>query len=254
MNSPVKIEIIPIHIAKNVIIGEDIVKVILKYLKKNNECLKENDILVITHKIISKSEGRIFDLVRVIPTAKAKIIGAHHGKDPRLVELIMSESARLLKLQNGVILTETKHGFVCANAGIDSSNVSINHDEVTLLPIDSDFSARIIRDEIRSRENKNVAVIISDTFGRPFREGQVNVAIGISGLDPVRNYVGKKDMYGKSLRVTRIAIADEIASAAELVMGKTLRVPIAIVRGYPYDFKEASILKLIRQKETDFFR
>jgi coenzyme F420-0:L-glutamate ligase/coenzyme F420-1:gamma-L-glutamate ligase len=190
----------------------------------------------------------------VKPTAKAKVIGAHHGKDPRLVELIMSESARLLKLQNGVILTETKHGFVCANAGIDNSNVSINHDEVTLLPIDSDFSARIIRNDIRSRENKNVAVVISDTFGRPFREGQVNVAIGISGLDPVRNYVGKKDMYGKSLRVTRIAIADEIASAAELVMGKTLRVPIAIIRGYPHYSKKASILKLIRQKETDFFR
>jgi coenzyme F420-0:L-glutamate ligase / coenzyme F420-1:gamma-L-glutamate ligase len=254
MNNPNRVEIIPLRIAKDIEVGEDIVEIILKCLKKNNESLKDKDILVITHKIISKSEGRIFDLNKVRPTAKAKKIAADHDKDPRLVELILSESARILKLQNGVILAETKHGFVCANAGIDNSNVSLDYHKVTLLPIDSDHSARMIRTEIRSKEKKNVAVVISDTFGRPFREGQVNVAIGISGLQPVSSYVGKKDMYGKSLRVTQIAIADEIASAAELVMGKTSRVPIAIIRGLQYDSENASILKLIRKKETDFFR
>jgi coenzyme F420-0:L-glutamate ligase / coenzyme F420-1:gamma-L-glutamate ligase len=254
MNNPNRVEIIPLRIAKDIEVGEDIVEIILKCLKKNNESLKDKDILVITHKIISKSEGRIFDLNKVRPTAKAKKIAADHDKDPRLVELILSESARILKLQNGVILAETKHGFVCANAGIDNSNVSLDYHKVTLLPIDSDHSARMIRSEIRSKEKKNVAVVISDTFGRPFREGQVNVAIGISGLHPVSSYVGKKDMYGKSLRVTQIAIADEIASAAELVMGKTSRVPIAIIRGLQYDSENASILKLIRKKETDFFR
>jgi coenzyme F420-0:L-glutamate ligase/coenzyme F420-1:gamma-L-glutamate ligase len=254
MNNPGKVEIIPIRVAKDIAVGENIVKIISDYLKENNESLKDNDVLVITHKIISKSEGRIFDLTHVKPTAKAKKIAAIHNKDPRLVELIMSESLRLLKLRQGVILAETKHGFVCANAGIDNSNVSQNRNKVTLLPIDSDRSARTISKEIRIREKKTVAVVISDTFGRPFREGQVNVAIGISELEPVKSYVGRKDMYGKSLRVTEIAIADEIASAAELVMGKTSRIPIAIVRGLQYDSRKASILRLIRRKENDFFR
>jgi coenzyme F420-0:L-glutamate ligase / coenzyme F420-1:gamma-L-glutamate ligase len=254
MNNPGKIEIIPICVAKDIEVGENIVEIISNYLKKNNECLRDNDVLVITHKIISKSEGRILDLTEVKPTAKAKKIATNHNKDPRLVELIMLESLSLLKLQKGVILAETKHGFVCANAGIDNSNVSLNHNKVTLLPIDSDRSARAISKEIRIREKKNVAVIISDTFGRPFREGQVNVAIGISGLEPVKSYVGNQDMYGKSLRVTEIAIADEIASAAELVMGKTSRIPIVIIRGLQYDFRKANILRLIRRKENDFFR
>jgi coenzyme F420-0:L-glutamate ligase/coenzyme F420-1:gamma-L-glutamate ligase len=254
MNNPGKIEIIPICVAKDIEVGENIVEIISNYLKKNNECLKDNDVLVITHKIISKSEGRILDLTEVKPTAKAKKIATNYNKDPRLVELIMLESLSLLKLQKGVILAETKHGFVCANAGIDNSNVSLNHNKVTLLPIDSDRSARAISKEIRIREKKNVAVIISDTFGRPFREGQVNVAIGISGLEPVKSYVGNQDMYGKSLRVTEIAIADEIASAAELVMGKTSRIPIVIIRGLQYDFRKANILRLIRRKENDFFR
>lgn len=254
MNNPSKIEIIPICVAKDIEVGENIVEIISNYLKKNNECLRDNDVLVITHKIISKSEGRILDLTEVTPTAKAKKIATNHNKDPRLIELIMLESLRLLKLQKGVILAETKHGFVCANAGIDNSNVSLNHNKVTLLPIDSDRSARAISKEIRIREKKNVAVIISDTFGRPFREGQVNVAIGISGLEPVKSYVGNQDMYGKSLRVTEIAIADEIASAAELVMGKTSRIPIVIIRGLQYDYRKANISRLIRRKENDFFR
>lgn len=254
MKNPNKIEIIPIFVAEDIEVEENIVEIIMNSLKKINESLRDRDILVITHKIISKSEGRVFDLTEIKPTSKAKKIASGHNKDPRLVELIMSESLELIKLQEGVVIAETKHGFVCANAGIDNSNVSPNPNKVTLLPIDSDRSASIIRKQIRIREKKDVAVIISDTFGRPFREGQVNVAVGISGLEPLLSYVGKKDMYGKYLRVSEIAIADEIASAAELVMGKTSRIPVAIIRGLQYNFRKANILRLIRRRENDFFR
>jgi coenzyme F420-0:L-glutamate ligase/coenzyme F420-1:gamma-L-glutamate ligase len=247
------VEIISILISNDIREGADIGNLILKSIKEKKESLKENDVIVITHKIISKSEGRTIDLTKIIPSEESKNISYRTGKDPKLIELIISQSNEIIKIQRDIIITETKHGFVCANSGIDTSNVEkSNH--VVLLPVDPDKSAREIRNYIKSRTKTNVAVIISDTFGRPFRKGQVNVAIGVAGIDPIKSYIGKSDMYGNILRVTEIAIADEIASAAELVMGKSLRVPVTIVRGYDFSSSDASISKVIRAKKDDLFR
>ena len=247
------VEIISILISNDIREGADIGNLILKSIKEKKESLKENDVIVITHKIISKSEGRTIDLTKIIPSEESKNISYRTGKDPKLVELIISQSNEIIKIQRDIIITETKHGFVCANSGIDTSNVEkSNH--VVLLPVDPDKSAREIRNYIKSRTKTNVAVIISDTFGRPFRKGQVNVAIGVAGIDPIKSYIGESDMYGNILRVTEIAIADEIASAAELIMGKSLRVPVTIVRGYDFSSYDASISKVTRSKKDDLFR
>ena len=248
-----KVEIISILINDDIREGDDISNLILKSIKEKTESLKENDVIVITHKIVSKSEGRTIDLTKIIPSEESKKISSRTGKDPKLVELIISQSNEIIKIQREIIITETKHGFVCANSGIDTSNVG-NSNHVVLLPVDPDKSAREIRNYIRSRTKTNVAVIISDTFGRPFRKGQVNVAIGVAGINPIKSYIGDSDMYGNILRVTEIAIADEIASAAELVMGKSLRVPVTIVRGYDFSSTDASIPKVTRAKKDDLFR
>ncbi|MDW0172607.1 MAG: coenzyme F420-0:L-glutamate ligase [Nitrososphaeraceae archaeon] len=248
-----KVEIISILINDDIREGDDISNLILKSIKEKKESLKENDVIVITHKIVSKSEGRTIDLTKIIPSEESKKISSRTGKDPKLVELIISQSNEIIKIQREIIITETKHGFVCANSGIDTSNVG-NSNHVVLLPVDPDKSAREIRNYIRSRTKTNVAVIISDTFGRPFRKGQVNVAIGVAGINPIKSYIGDSDMYGNILRVTEIAIADEIASAAELVMGKSLRVPVTIVRGYDFSSTDASISTVTRAKKDDLFR
>jgi coenzyme F420-0:L-glutamate ligase/coenzyme F420-1:gamma-L-glutamate ligase len=248
-----KVEIISILINDDIREGDNIGNLILKSIKEKKESLKENDVIVITHKIVSKSEGRTIDLTKIIPSEESKKISSRTGKDPKLVELIISQSNEIIRIQREIIITETKHGFVCANSGIDISNVGKpNH--VVLLPVDPDKSAREIRNYIKSRTTINVAVIISDTFGRPFRKGQVNVAIGVAGIDPIKSYIGDSDMYGNILRVTEIAIADEIASAAELVMGKSLRVPVTIVRGYDFSSHNDSISKVTRAKKDDLFR
>ena len=254
MDDLTKIQIIPITIQDDIIYGDDITNIIINSLKEKNESLQENDIVVITHKIISKTEGKIIDLTKIVPSEESKNISAQTGKDPRLVELIFSQSKEIVRIERDIIITETKHGFVCANAGIDTSNVGKLSNHVVLLPDDPDKSARKIRDDLNSRTKATVGVIISDTFGRPFRTAQVNIAIGIAGFDPIKSYIGKLDMYGKVLRITEIAIADEIASAAELVMGKSSRVPVTIVRGYDFTSYDSSISKLMRLKKDDLFR
>jgi coenzyme F420-0:L-glutamate ligase / coenzyme F420-1:gamma-L-glutamate ligase len=254
MNEFNKIEIIPILIRDDIKKGDNIVDLIIKSIKDKNGSLQENDIVVITHKIISKAEGRTTDLRNIVPSEESKKISSNTGKDPRLVELIISQSNEIVKIERDIIITETKHGFVCANAGIDTSNVGKLSDHVLLLPDDPDESARNIRKDINARTGVNVGIIISDTFGRPFRKGQVNIAIGVAGIDPMKSYIGKRDMYGNILRVTEIAVADEITSAAELVMGKSSHVPVSIVRGYDFSFNDSSISKVTRSKKDDLFR
>jgi len=254
MNEFNKIEIIPILIRDDIKKGDDIADLIIKSIKEKNESLQENDVVIITHKIISKAEGRTTDLRNIVPSEVSKKISSNTGKDPRLVELIISQSNEIVKIERDIIITETKHGFVCANAGIDTSNVGKLSDHVLLLPDDPDESARNIRNSINAKTGVNVGIIISDTFGRPFRKGQVNIAIGVAGIDPIKSYIGKRDMFGKILRVTEIAIADEITSAAELVMGKSSRVPVSIVRGYDFNFNDSSISKVTRSKKDDLFR
>ena len=240
-------QIIPIHINKEIETSDNLSEMIL-----TSSELKEGDILVIAQKIISKQEGKKIDLSSITPSLLSEGLGSQYQKDPRIVELILSESKRIIRMQKGIIIVETKNGFICANAGIDESNVPDGY--ATLLPTNSDSSAKLICEQIKKQTDKNVAVIISDTFGRPFRLGQTNCAIGISGLNPILDYAGSKDTFGKTLRVTAIAIADELSSAAELVMGKSLNSPVAIIRGYAFDFEDHMIQELIRSENEDLFR
>ena len=251
-----KIEIIPVQIQKEINISDDIHQIILDSVYQINEKIHEDDILVIAQKIISKSENRYVNLDEVTISKEAKKLSENIKKDLRLLELILRESTSIIRQRNDLLIVETKNGFVCANAGIDRSNVSKEENIVLLLPKDPDRSAREIQEKIVKKTGKNIGVIISDTFGRPFRNGQVNVAIGIAGINPLKSYIGTKDIFGKTLRVTEIAIADEIASAAELVMEKSNKIPVAIIRGYKFekDNSNKGISLLLRNKEKDEFR
>lgn len=240
-------QIIPIFIEKEIESSDDIADLII-----SNTDIVDGDILVVTQKIISKQEDRIIDLSTVQPSLLASGIASQYGKDPRIVELILSESKRIVKMRDGVIIVETRSGLVCANAGVDESNVMNNH--AALLPINPDNSARMICSRIKEKINKNIPVIISDTFGRPFRMGQTDCAIGVFGLNPILDYAGSHDTFGKTLRVTVIAVADELASSAELVMKKTLKCPIVIIRGYRFDDSGDSSAKLLRPEDEDLFR
>jgi len=215
--------------------------------------LLDGDVLVVTQKIVSKAEGRVMPLEVVTPSPEAERLAVETEKDPRLVELILRESVRVVRQRGPVLITETKHGFVCANAGIDASNVG-SEGLVCLLPEDPDLSARGIREAARRATGVDVAVIISDTFGRPWREGHVNVAVGVAGMLPFVDYVGQVDPHGYELKVSNLAVADELAAAAELVMGKLDGVPAAIVRGYPYPRGEGTARQLVRDPEKDLFR
>ncbi|MCP8321769.1 MAG: coenzyme F420-0:L-glutamate ligase [archaeon] len=233
--------------------GDDLANLIIDSIQRQGIKIMNKDVIVVTHKIVSKAEGRLVDLKNVSPSDFALKISKRRKKDPRMVEIILREAKRIVRMERGVIIAETRHGFICANAGVDKSNVK-GEDVVSLLPIDPDKSARQIKDEIKRRLNSDVAVIISDTFGRPWRDGQTNMAIGVAGLEPILDYRGKKDSYGYILKVTAIAIADELASAAELVMGKVGMVPIAVIRGYRYIEGEGSIKSFIRPRSRDLFR
>jgi len=241
------LQIIPINVEKEIEPSDDISDLILKSGKLN-----DGDIIVIAQKIISKQEERLIDLSTVIPSLLAEGISSQYHKDPKIIELILSESKRIVRMKNGILIVETKQGFICANAGIDESNIEEGY--ATLLPVNSDISAQRIRKKIFEQSNKNVAVIISDTFGRPFRMGQTNHAIGISGLNPILDYEGTLDSFNKILRVTAIAIADEITSASELVMGKSLKCPFAIIRDYSFKVEDHTVDELIRPEHEDLFR
>ena len=241
------LQVIPIKIQKEIESGDNLVDLILESFEIN-----DGDVLVFSQKIISKNEGRILSLSSVNPSLLADGIASSYGKDPRLVELILSESKRIVRMENGVIIVETKHGFVCANAGIDESNVKDGY--ATLLPDDPDKSANLLKDRIKQKTGKNVAVIISDTFGRPFRLGQTDIAIGIAGLEPILDYNGKPDTFGKIMQVTAIAVADEICSTSELVMGKVQKCPIAVIRNYNFSSSTAKIQEMLRSDHDDLFR
>jgi len=241
------LQIIPLHIKKEIEPSDDLSELILMSSE-----LCDGDILVVAQKIVSKQEGRIINLSTVIPSLLSEGISSQYRKDPRIIELILSETKRIVRMKNGIIIVETNNGVICANAGVDESNVKNGY--ATLLPINSDISAQIIRNKIREKTNKNVAVIISDTFGRPFRMGQTNCAIGISGLNPILNYAGTLDSFKKILRITEIAVADELSSAAELVMGKALKCPVAIIRDYSFKIEDHVIDELIRPENEDLFK
>lgn len=253
-----KLEVIPISIPSEIKPNDNLIDIILSSLHKSNSLgikIKNKDILVIAQKIISKQEGMFVELAHVIPSKQALEIKKSVDKDPRLIELILQESRKIIKIFNKTMIVETNQGFICANAGIDQSNVSKNQDRVLLLPRNPDQTASRIRREIKRKTGKEIAVIISDTFGRPFRNGQTNVAIGVSGVKPIKSYIGKKDMYGNVLKITEIAIADEIAGASELVMGKSNKIPAVIIRGFNFTIARKSNIKdLNRREKLDMFR
>ncbi|HEY7506784.1 MAG TPA: coenzyme F420-0:L-glutamate ligase [Nitrososphaera sp.] len=248
------IRIIPIRISSDIKKGDDLGAIIADAAKQNSYRILDGDIMVIAQKIVSKAEGRIIDLRTVRPGRVANKMAREQGKEPRVTQVILRESSSIVKAKSGIIISETKHGFVCANAGVDQSNAE-GKESAILLPADPDRSARRLSESIERKTGAKIAVIIADTFGRPFRIGQTNTAIGVAGIKPIKSYIGKRDMYGRKLLVTEIAIADEIASAAELVMGKSERVPVAIVRGYRFEkASDATIRDLIRPKKSDLFR
>lgn len=234
--------------------GDNIAELICKAAERQGTPIQNGDILVVTHVIVSRAEGKIVNLDEVAPSEFAKNIAAQYEKDPALVEIVLRESKSIRRMGDGKIITETKHGFICANSGVDKSNVP-GERIVALLPDDPDKSAEKIRQEIKRLTGCDVAVIISDTHGRALREGEINVAIGVAGIKPFRDRRGEKDLFGYVLRVKNTAIVDELASAAELAIGQADEgVPAAIIRGYNYLKSEnAKATELIRPKEKDLF-
>ncbi len=248
-----ELRIIPVRGIGEVQPGDDLAALIEAALEHSALRLEAGDVLVVTQKIVSKAEGRIVNPDEITPSAFAHTIAVQGRKDAHYQEVVLRESRRIVKMDKGVLITETHHGLICANAGVDESNVAGGR-IVTLLPTDPDQSARHLRQALRERSGVEVAVIISDTFGRPWREGQVNIAIGLAGINPLTDYAGIDDPYGYTMHASMIAIADELASAAELVMGKIDGVPVAIVRGFAYTPTESSAQRLVRNPAFDLFR
>jgi len=234
--------------------GDDIGRLSVEAAERQGTPIEDGDIIVVTHIIVSRAEGRVIDLEAVKPSEAAVRIAAYTGKDPRLVEVVLGESRAIRRMALGVLITETRQGFVCANSGVDKSNVP-GETAVALLPEDPDESARRIRHRIEELTGRRVAVIISDTHGRPHREGEINVAIGASGIEVIRDRRGERDLFGYMLQVKRTAVADELASAAELVIGQADEgIPVAIIRGYPYMPSDSSrAVELVRPRGRDLF-
>jgi coenzyme F420-0:L-glutamate ligase/coenzyme F420-1:gamma-L-glutamate ligase len=249
---PPRYEVIGIEGIGEVQPGDDVARLVLDAAARQRTPVAGGDVLVLSQKVISKAEGRLLHLTDVTPSTMATTFATELGRDPRLIEVILRESRRVVRMDRGVLVTETRHGWVCANAGVDQSNVDA--EMVALLPEDPDRSAREFRDAVRARAHADVYVIVADTFGRPWREGLVNIAIGVAGFAPLRSYLGERDPAGRPLQATILAIADELAAAAEPVMGKLDRIPAAIVRGVPLTASEEGSKSLLRDPARDLFR
>ncbi len=249
---PPRYEVIGIEGIPEVRPGDDIARLIVEAAARQRTPIASADLLVVGQKIVSKAEGRLVRLDDVTPSPVAQSMAASLARDPRLIEVILRESRRVVRMDQGVLITETHHGWVCANAGVDQSNVEL--DCVALLPEDPDRSARALREAVRARAGADVFVIVADTFGRPWREGLTNVAIGLAGFAPIRSYLGERDPAGRPLQATILALADELAAAAEPVMGKLDRIPAAIVRGVRLAASEEGSKPLLRDPARDLFR
>jgi len=246
------VEIFPLSGLPDVKPGDDLAREIVAAARAEDMRIGEDDIFVVAQKIISKSEGRIVRLDDIAPSEGARAWAEAWSKDARVVEVVLRESKRIVRMERGVIIAETHHGFVCANAGVDVSNAEDG--TAILLPENPDASARVLQTRLSEAFACHVAVIVSDTFGRAWREGLVNVALGVAGLAPLRDYRGTRDIHGRPLQASVIAIADELAAAAELVTGKTDRIPVAIIRGANIASRIGSGADLIRPADKDLFR
>ncbi len=251
---PPEVRVIGVQGMPEIKAGDDVASQLMDAAQSQGTPIEASDVVVVTQKVVSKAEGRVITFQGIEPSALALTITEGHRRDPRHTEVILQESERIVRMDRGVIISETRHGFICANAGIDASNTP-GSDTVCLLPVDSDVSAKGIRDAIKARLGVDAAVIVSDTFGRPWRNGATNVAIGVAGLDPMLSYVGQEDAHGNVLHTTEIAVADELAATAELVTGKVDGIPVTIIRGYTYvPMEDAGIERLIRTGDKDLFR
>ena len=249
---PPRYEVIGVEGLPEIGRGEDLARLIARAAAAQGTSLEAGDLLVISQKIVSKAEGRMVRLSDITPSPETLRMAEEIGRDARLIEVILRESRRIVRQDKGVLIVETQHGWICANAGVDQSNVDA--DTACLLPEDSDRSARELRDGLRALTGHDLGIIIADTFGRPWREGLTNIAIGVAGLEPIKSYLGEKDPAGHVLQATIIALADELAGAAEPVMGKLDRVPVAIVRGLNWQRGDTGSRALLRDPARDLFR
>jgi coenzyme F420-0:L-glutamate ligase / coenzyme F420-1:gamma-L-glutamate ligase len=244
-----RLEIVALSTLPEVRRGDDLAALIRQAAAHEGQTIDHSLVLAVAQKIVSKAEGAVVDLREIQPSALARSWAAKWGKDERLIELILAQSRRIVRMDRGVLITETLTGFVCANAGVDQSNVDDGDNFATVLPSDPDASARLLRASLGCG-----AVIITDTFGRPWREGLLDVAIGVSGLDPLDDRRGLKDRNGRELASTIIAVADQLAAAAGLVMPKASGRPVALIRGFEWQPAEGSAGSLLRKPEQDLFR
>jgi len=248
-----EVRLIPITLADEIVPGASIADKLVEALRRSRQRLRPGDILVVKHKIVSKAEGRLVDLATIKPSAESTAWAEQYKLDARVIELALQESRSVLRRKNGVLITETHHGFLCANSGIDVSNVD-GGKTALLLPEDPDRSAANIRRALKKKTGILVPVIITDSFGRPWREGLTEFAIGIAGMKPLRDDRGRSDSHGYTLKASVEAVADELASAAGLVCGKLNRAPACIVRGFLYDPGPGTVHNLLRPTATDLFR
>jgi coenzyme F420-0:L-glutamate ligase/coenzyme F420-1:gamma-L-glutamate ligase len=244
---------LPVAVEGEIHPGDSLSSVLLTAARAAGLCFEEDDILVVKHKIVSKAEGATVSLDEIQPSAASRAWARRYKLDARVCELALRESRRIVRRKRGVLITETRHGFICANSGVDVSNVD-GGQHALLLPADPDRTAALLRREIKKHAGVEIAVIISDSFGRPWREGLTEVGIGVAGMRPLVDYRGRRDRHGYVLHSTIDAVADELACAAGLVCGKLERVPACIVRGYPYVRGNGRASEMIRPARRDLFR
>ena len=250
---PKRFEVLAVEGMPEVAPGDDLASMILAAARESGVDIRTGDVVVVAQKVVSKSEGAIRRLSQTTPTPQVTELAERLGKDPRMVQVVMDESVRTVRAVPGVLIVETRHGLICANAGVDASNVP-GDDFVTTLPVDPDASAGRIRARLEDHAGGSMAVIVSDSFNRPWREGSMNVAIGVSGLEPLADLRGREDDHGRLLAATLVSLADELASAAQIVMGEIGRVPVAIIRGVEFKPGESGAGVLLRPPERDLFR
>ncbi len=248
-----EVRLIPITLVEEIVPSASIANELVEALRRSRQRLHAGDILVVKHKIVSKAEGRLVDLATIKPSAESTAWAEQYKLDARVIELALRESRSVIRRKNGVLITETQHGFLCANSGIDVSNVD-GGNTALLLPEDPDRSAANLRRALKKKTGISVPVIITDSFGRPWREGLTEFAIGIAGMKPLRDDRGRRDPHGYELKASVEAVADELACAAGLVCGKLNRAPACIVRGFRYDPGPGAVRDLLRPAATDLFR
>ena len=253
MSDVPQVSAIPVLGLPEIVVDDDLGALIVGRCEATGIELLDGDLVVVAQKVVSKAEGAIRLIAYQVPSPEAIELAGTLGKDPRIVQIVLDQSRRVVRAVPGVLIVETVHGFICANAGVDQSNIELDG-VVTILPVDSDRSAREIRDRLRELTGCEVGVLVSDTFNRPWREGSTNVAIGVAGFDPLRDLRGSNDDFDREMTTSTVSLADEVASTAQLVMGESGRVPVALVRGVDWIPGEYSADRLLRPAERDLFR